>query len=195
MTAKTLGRPRQFDTDAALDTIERQFHEHGYHATTVADLLAATGLHKGSLYAAFGTKRSVFTTVLTRYADRRLALLDTDFAAEPAPLGGLRRYLRRQAAEAAGGRGCLLANSALELLPADTEVRSIVSGHQRRVEGRLAGALEQALARGDLTGVPRPRSAARALLVTVQGLWETGRTTNDVRCLVDVVDTVLGAFR
>ncbi|MEU9481766.1 TetR/AcrR family transcriptional regulator [Streptomyces sp. NPDC048191] len=195
MTAKSPGRPRQFDTDAVLDTIERQFHERGYHATTVADLLAASGLHKGSLYAAFGTKRAVFTTVLTRYADRRLALLDADFAAGPSPLGGLRRYLRRQAAEAAGGRGCLLANSALELLPGDTVVLSIVSGHQRRVEGRLVGALEQALVQGELGHVPEPRSAARALLVTVQGLWETGRTTNDVRRLVDVVDTVLAAFR
>lgn len=181
--------------DDALDTIERQFHEHGYHATTIADLLAASGLHKGSLYAAFGNKRSVFTTVLTRYADRRLALLDADLTTEPSPSAALQRYLRRQAAEAAGGRGCLLANSALELLPGDPAVRRIVLGHQRRVEGCLVGALEHARALGELTNVPEPRAAARTLLVTVQGLWETGRTTSDVRSLVDVVDTALGAYR
>ena len=64
-----VGRPRQFDEDLALDSAMQAFWAKGYEATSLADLMAATGLHKGSLYQAFGDKHSLFIRALNRYLE------------------------------------------------------------------------------------------------------------------------------
>src|ERR1700730_14759034 len=48
------GRPRSFDTEAAVERAMGVFWSRGYHATALPDLLRATKLSRGSLYAAFG---------------------------------------------------------------------------------------------------------------------------------------------
>src|SRR5919204_2338880 len=63
------GRPRSFDADTALDRALDVFWRHGYEGTSLADLTAAIGINKPSLYAAFGNKEELFGKVLTRYLD------------------------------------------------------------------------------------------------------------------------------
>ncbi|MDI5904921.1 helix-turn-helix domain-containing protein, partial [Streptomyces sp. 12257] len=48
-----MARPRSFDPDHVLHAAERQFRTTGYNGTSVDDISAATGLGRGSLYAAF----------------------------------------------------------------------------------------------------------------------------------------------
>src|SRR5580658_9068261 len=63
-----IGRPREFDTDAALEKAMRLFWMKSYEGTSVADLTAALGISRPSLYAAFGDKQSLFRAALERYA-------------------------------------------------------------------------------------------------------------------------------
>jgi TetR/AcrR family transcriptional repressor of nem operon len=186
-----MGRPRQFDEGRVLGEVERQFHDRGYHATTLSDLLAASGLHKGSLYGAFGDKHSLFVLVLRRYADRRMVLMEADFAGAATPIEGIRAYLLRQVREAIVGRGCLVANSALELLPGDGEVEQIVSLQHRRVQDRLAAALDEHWAGSGAEARRDSGSMAGYLFVMIEGLWELGRTASDVVALEGIVEATL----
>src|SRR3984957_16068770 len=63
-----MGRPREFDTDAALEKAMRLFWAKGYEGTSIADLTETLGISKPSLYAAFGDKQSLFRAALERYA-------------------------------------------------------------------------------------------------------------------------------
>lgn len=54
---KSRGRPKVFDRDAALDKAMKLFWQHGYEATSLADLVEATGAKAPTLYAEFTTKR------------------------------------------------------------------------------------------------------------------------------------------
>jgi TetR/AcrR family transcriptional repressor of nem operon len=92
-----MARPRSFDEAVVVDAAARCFTELGYAATSVDDLVSATGLHRGSLYGAFGSKRGLFLAALARH---------------PAPTG--ERALD------------LLLVAALELAPHDEEVRTAV---------------------------------------------------------------------
>ncbi|MEH3075969.1 MAG: TetR family transcriptional regulator [Quadrisphaera sp.] len=62
-----MARPRSFDEAVVVDAATRCFTDLGYAATSVDDLVSATGLHRGSLYGAFGSKRGLFLAALARH--------------------------------------------------------------------------------------------------------------------------------
>ena len=84
------GRPREFDTDDVLEAAMQCFWSNGYESTSLADLVAATGLHKGSLYQAFGDKHSLFIRSLKRYLSDVRAQKTAMLAAAESPLAGVR---------------------------------------------------------------------------------------------------------
>ncbi|RCA06083.1 TetR/AcrR family transcriptional regulator, partial [Klebsiella pneumoniae] len=67
---KSRGRPKVFDRDAALDKAMTLFWQHGYEATSLADLVEATGAKAPTLYAEFVNKEGLFRAVLDRYISR-----------------------------------------------------------------------------------------------------------------------------
>ncbi|MGN6127551.1 MAG: TetR/AcrR family transcriptional regulator [Humibacter sp.] len=62
------GRPREFDTDAALDKAMTTFWAKGYEGASLADLTGAMGISRKSMYAAFGNKEQLFRVALDRYS-------------------------------------------------------------------------------------------------------------------------------
>jgi TetR/AcrR family transcriptional repressor of nem operon len=166
------GRPRKFDPDAVLIAAGRVFWEKGYHAASIDDLCAATGVLRGSLYAAFGDKRGLLLAALKHYGDARVARLADSLCCEEPDLEVMRealRYYTRIAADPTG-RACLITNTAMEMIPQDTEVREIVESIFRRMAGLLAVEVmryrQAGLLRPDLDEL----MAGHYLLSSAQGL-------------------------
>lgn len=59
-----MARPRNFNEDDVIERAAATFGRLGYAACSVDDLVEATGLQRGSLYKAFGSKRGLFEQVL-----------------------------------------------------------------------------------------------------------------------------------
>ena len=85
-----MARPREFDEAKVLASARQLFASNGYHGTSIDDLLQATGLLRGSLYKAFGSKRNLFEKILAEIAD--------DFKATPESLDLLTVALKDLAA-------------------------------------------------------------------------------------------------
>lgn len=64
-----MGRPRSFSEDDVLERAAETFGRRGYAGTSIDDLVQALGIHRGSLYKAFGSKQGLFRTVLSRAVD------------------------------------------------------------------------------------------------------------------------------
>ena len=112
------GRPRGFDVEAAVERAMGVFWSRGYHGTALPDLLRATKLSRGSLYAAFGDKHSLFLRSLDRYIADAVRRMDIELAPPREPVDGLRAYLAGyvdRTSGANGRRGCLLVATAMEL--------------------------------------------------------------------------------
>ncbi len=62
-----IGRPRAFDPGQALDRALEVFWRQGYEGASLADLTAAMGINRTSMYTAFGTKEDLFRLALARY--------------------------------------------------------------------------------------------------------------------------------
>ena len=62
------GRPRGFDKGEAVQQAMALFWEHGYEATSLAQLKAAMGgISTASFYAAFGSKEALFRQAVDSY--------------------------------------------------------------------------------------------------------------------------------
>lgn len=64
-----VGRKRNFNDDEILARAGEVFLEHGYEGTSIDALVKATGLLRGSLYGAFGSKRGMFVAALRDATD------------------------------------------------------------------------------------------------------------------------------
>ena len=173
------GRPRSFDVEAAVECAMGVFWSRGYHATALPDLLRATKLSRGSLYAAFGDKHSLFLRALDRYIADALTRMDTEFDSRRGPIDGLRTYLAGyvdRTTGASGRRGCLLVATAMELAGQDAEVGRRIASFFKAMENRVAHALTRAKAAGELADGVEPASAARILVCFVEGLRVVGKT-------------------
>jgi len=116
----------------------RQFWERGYRATSVDDLVRATGVKPGSLYAAFpGGKHALLMGSLDRYSKLVVPVKLGELEHPGASVAEVRAYfdgLVRDLLSPEGRQGCLLVNSAIENAAADPEVAAVVRGHLARLE-------------------------------------------------------------
>ena len=173
------GRPRSFDTEAAVERAMGVFWSRGYHGTALPDLLRATKLSRGSLYAAFGGKHALFLRALDRYIADALARIDVELGPRHGPVEGLRTLLAGyvdRTSGANGRRGCLLVATAMELAGHDPDVEARVRGFFKAIEAKAAGAFSRAKAAGELAAGVEPTCAARILVCFVEGLRVTGKT-------------------
>src|SRR5262245_8418749 len=89
--ARRRGRPRAYDPDTAWARAADTFWQNGYDGTSLDDLVAATGMNRPSLYAAFGDKRDLYLKTLTRYQQQSRAI-GAQITADDPPL---RVFLKR----------------------------------------------------------------------------------------------------
>ena len=62
-----IGRPREFDRDAALEAAMFLFWRKGFAATSMNDLCDAMGISSPRLYAAFGSKEALYLEAVEHY--------------------------------------------------------------------------------------------------------------------------------
>src|SRR5688500_7406979 len=143
------GRPREFDTDAAVERAMGVYWSGGYHGTSLPDLLKAKALSRGSFYAGFGDKHGLFLRALDRYIDDALTRLDSELDPRKSALAGVRKCLAGyvdRTSGSAGKRGCLLVATAMELAAHDPAVEQRIRRFFTTMETRLTDALARAQA-------------------------------------------------
>ncbi|MCG8367889.1 MAG: TetR/AcrR family transcriptional regulator [Pseudanabaenales cyanobacterium] len=137
-----MARPRKFNVDEALDAAMNAFWERGYEATSLADLMQAMGLQKGSIYKAFGDKHSLFMNAMERYLNAAYEFHRTVIEGEASPKEGLKAWIEKltefSTSKQGICRGCLMINTTIELGPHDAEMETPLKIHFSRLEKLLA---------------------------------------------------------
>lgn len=184
-----MGRPRSFDSAETQDAICSEFWDKGFAATSVDDLMQATGLGKGSLYGAFGSKHDMFVRALADYTEAALAefraALDGDDAGA---LGRLRACVRSVAKGTDARRGCMLAKATAELAGRDADVDAVARDFVKSMERALVTCIRQAQHCGDVAPDADARQLALVLLAVLRGmesLGKAGATAATLRLIAD----------
>jgi TetR/AcrR family transcriptional regulator, transcriptional repressor for nem operon len=165
-------RPKEFNPDDAIEKAMQVFWHKGYEATSMEDLLSAMNLNRGSLYDTFGDKRQLFLKVVDRYCTTfvgsKFSLLD-----QPGPaLPTLRRFIHGMIEGALADpqrRGCLIANTIMELSPHEEEIAGTLRQALKMAEDTFFKVLARAKQQGELKYEKDPRVLARFLTTMMQG--------------------------
>ncbi|WP_210877756.1 TetR/AcrR family transcriptional regulator [Roseovarius autotrophicus] len=164
-----MGRQRIYEPDKVVDSAIAAFWARGFEATSINDLVAATGVNRASLYAGFEDKRGLFLASITRYDDRQRRGFLERLARDLPPRDAILAAFDAAATPPAPGQpgGCLLVNTALELAPHDAEIRDLVQDAFAGVQAFFRGRIEAGQATG---AIPQGIDAARTAQ-TLLGLF------------------------
>jgi AcrR family transcriptional regulator len=153
--------PRERILQAARDL----FYRDGINSVSVDAIAAAAGTNKMTVYRQFASKDELVAAYLSQLADEGEALWETARAAHPGDPDAQLRYLLRRVSEFAAessGRGCALANAAVELAERRHPARRVVEAHKRRQCERLVALVREA-------GYLQPERVAEELFLLIEG--------------------------
>ncbi len=181
---------KSYDEGEVLDRAMAAFWARGYEATSIADLVAATGINRGSLYTAFTDKHTLFVRALRRYDKRHRADFLAELARDHTPREAILAAFREVVASAKSGRnrkGCLLVNTALELSPHDREVERLVKASLKKVETFFRRRIEAAQRAGTIRPDLDAAETARLLFGLFLGLRVITRSCPDKALTATIV--------
>jgi AcrR family transcriptional regulator len=187
----TIGRPREFDTEKALDLAMELFWRKGYEGTSLADLTSTLGITRPSLYAAFGNKEALFRIVLDRY-EARAGRYRSDALKAPTARAVAEKLLHG-AADLHGDRsnpaGCLGVQGALACGDEAEPIRRELISRRLAGEDAIRQRLKRAKAEGDLPADSNPADLARYLSVVIYGMTVQaagGASRKELRSVADL---------
>ncbi len=169
---------KSFDEEAALEKAMQVFWAKGYDSASMAELIAETGVNRGSLYNAFGGKKPLFIRALLKYDRERQKANLAQLEALDDPGRAIRDFFDNIVADTVADtdcKGCFLFNTVLESGAHDATVNEIVANGLREIEGFLRRSIEVGQARGEIRSDIDPASKAKALLAMALAIRVLGR--------------------
>ncbi len=170
-TLSFMGRPARFDQTEVLEAIQSVFWDNGYSATSLDDIMQSTGLGKGSLYGAYGSKQEMYLLAFTDYCDWAVADIEERLRGNDADaIVRLRAYIQTAAKGGANARrGCMLAKGTAEVAGRFPDVDKIIERTFKAMERAIVQCVRQAQSAGDIAADRDARAIGITLLAVVRG--------------------------
>ncbi|MFY7066685.1 TetR/AcrR family transcriptional regulator [Nocardiopsis changdeensis] len=197
-----MGRPRGFDEEQVVRAARDVFWEKGFDGTSTADLCAATGLNRSSLYNTFRSKEHLFLRALARYTtdttDGQVELLDDDGLSG---LDRIRALLARivddavRIREEGPGSGCFVVNTTTSFAAHDPAVARLLGTDRDRRLASLRTAVLAGRADGSVHPDREPEATAWYLVSVISGIRVAGQSGARREVLESVAGTAVEALR
>lgn len=191
------GRPREFNKPEVLDAAMGAFWENGYESCSTEDLCKRTGLGRGSLYNAFGSKHELYELVLQRYHEQGIQE-QTAILQRHVPVRERLRELLEWGVEQdfsdSGEKGCLLINATMERARTDSMVEVVAGRHVELLEKVLCGVMENGITSGEITSGRSALELARLFLSSYYGLRVLNTSTRNRDMARQIVEGTLASI-
>ncbi len=182
---------KQFDIEEVLGKAMQAFWCRGYEATSMQDLVRATGVNRASLYATFADKHTLYIAALKFYDEKVRQQLLSELEANSSPSEGIRKIFDifvAQACDEGSRLGCFINNSALELSAHDAQAAEIIAQAQVELEAFFLRMIERGQATGEIRSSLNASRTASGLLASLLGLFVLVRSRPDRKLLNAIVE-------
>lgn len=187
------GRPVTFDNEEVILKAQKVFWEKGYTATSLADLLTATGMGSGSFYNTFkGGKKELFQKAIQQ---RREAFIQfkAELSSSDSPIDLIKDFFRSMATadQQTHLQGCLISNTVTEMTFIDIGLENQAITILKDVEKMFALAIEKGQQDGRIKNQTDPVILGRYLITFWNGLNVTRRMYPDNKILQKQIEMQL----
>jgi len=168
-----IGRPREFDRDAALEAAMLLFWRKGFAVTSMNDLCDAMGVRSPSLYAAFGSKEELYLEAIEHYVQTQGPPVWGKLAEGATARAGIENLLIAGTESLPKSRaipaGCMATLAAVgDEWPA--AIARVIKRVRLEMLGMLRSRLETAVAKGELPASTDIDGLSRFYLSVFQGM-------------------------
>lgn len=185
-----MARPRKFDHVDILNRMKLAFWENGFNGISMDDVGRITNMNRGSIYNAFGDKRSLYLEALESYGQEQYgAAAQMIQESENAQVAVRNLYdsAFKGMKDDQAQWGCFMCNAAVEVAPVDQEVATIV----RKYIGLLTRAFSTSLqaSNSEVKEVTGLKNVAEQLTASYIGFNVMARTGMPVASLRRISDS------
>ncbi|AVH75253.1 TetR/AcrR family transcriptional regulator [Weissella koreensis] len=141
-----MSRVKEFNQDDVLTKAMNLFWEQGYTNTSMQELVDVMQINRGSIYATFGDKHSLFLRVLEyyhQYLEEQFIDVVTDSKDLRTKLNEVFSFFLKTHDEQQP-KGCLIVNSATELAQVDPDVNAIINDYMQQETNLILKILKKA---------------------------------------------------
>lgn len=185
------GRPKEYDDMRVIDAAMEVFWDAGYEASSTQELCEKTGLGRGSLYHAFGSKKNLYEQALRRYQERglkaQIEILEGPGSARDR-LRGLLQWVVNGGLDPNGERPCMALFSALERSKKDPVVDGINQNYFASLEAAVCKTIAAAQRDGEFSSDRPALEVTRVFLASYCGLNIFRQSVDDKAVLTDVME-------
>lgn len=173
----------QFDREEVIKKALKLFWTHGYSATSMQQLIKATGLKPGSIYLAFGNKEGLFKEALELYFIKSQKIT-TDTIKSASSIGkGICKVLADMVIETGNSdfNSCFLIKTQLELSNENEELFSFVMEKLKQRENLFCDYIK------DEWGSEVCRQRAAGIMLNMYGIKVYGYNKNSTQMMISAL--------
>lgn len=189
-----MARPIEFDIDVALEKAMQQFWKDGFEASSIQKLLAAMGINRGSLYASFGDKETLYKRCLDLYEKQLQEHIDASLGTIEDPIAAIKAFfIPTRKMSKMLSYGCFLANASSEMSHLNPALAKGINKRLNQVETQLSQCVSQAQEQKLLRDDTSAADLASFLMSVRSGLCLRGRIGQRKNKLLGILDTAFKA--
>jgi TetR/AcrR family transcriptional regulator, transcriptional repressor for nem operon len=193
---RAVSRSKSFSPAATLQQVADVFVERGYDGASLAQLEAASGLGKQSLYNTFGDKKAMYLSAV-ECAVERFASVQVLMQAAPDGRQALQRFFDALARDCTSGDArrysCIISAGLLEGID-DDDIQQRLQSKWQGTHALLKGAVSRGQADGSVANTGRPQDLADHLMTAMSGLRVMARTQPGAARLKRVISQALSVL-
>ncbi|TYA71918.1 TetR/AcrR family transcriptional regulator [Seonamhaeicola marinus] len=183
-----------FDKELVISQVTNVFHDKGFNATSMQDIVDATGLNRSSIYNSFGSKHALFLQCLQAYQNKYNSLFSVELLKAANPLEAINfifdLYLK-EILKSNKDKGCMIVNCTSEMAYHDNAITTFLENNKNKMVGMLEDLVNKGQEDGYINTEKTFEDYALYLFSAIQGFRMTGILVSDRDKLKNIIHTTL----
>lgn len=183
-----------FNKELVLNQASNVFHIKGYNATSMQDLVDATGLNRSSIYNSFGNKHNLFLECLKIYQGKYQRSISNLLLKADCPFDAIKSIFELYLQEIVKdneNKGCLITNCKSEMANQDITINNFLINNQESTLTLFEDLIIQGQEISSINTNQSAKDYALYLFSAIQGFRMTGILIEDKQQLQSLINTTL----
>ena len=187
-------RSEVFNRDEVLEKAKNVFWLKGYNATSMQDLVNATGLNRSSIYNSFESKLNLYKLTLEKYQNEGVGFFEVITHSNLNGFDSVKKIFETTLnlmIKDANRKGCMFVNCNTEMGNQNMLLKNLTKKNQHILIGFFESLIKKGQIDGSISKEREVASSAIFLASSFQGFRITGMNISDAKSLQSIIKNTL----